>query len=89
MCADCARTLEEKGFPCPICQEPIAHIEYGVFDQTFAFSTLYSKTAKNPIKSLLGQMSGLPEESETLQERRENDPEEHTNDDADRIQGLL
>lgn len=67
MCADCARTLEEKGFPCPICQEPIAHIEYGVFDQTFAFSTLYSKTAKNPIKSLLGQMSGLPED-EAIQE---------------------
>ncbi|GAQ81905.1 stress-induced-phosphoprotein 1 [Klebsormidium nitens] len=84
MCANCARTLEEKGFPCPICQEPIAHIEYGVFDQTFAFSTLYSKTAKNPIKSLIGQMSGLPEE-ETIQEGDEEDPEDHTNHEAEQI----
>lgn len=74
MCADCAHTLEEKGFPCPICQEPIAHIEFGVFDQTFAFTTLYSKTAKNPLRSLLDQRGGFSEE-ETKQELDEGTEE--------------
>mmetsp|Transcript_842 Transcript_842/g.2739 ORF Transcript_842/g.2739 Transcript_842/m.2739 type:complete len:275 (+) Transcript_842:323-1147(+) len=37
MCSMCAKDLSSQGFPCPLCSQSIQQVEFGTFDNTWAF----------------------------------------------------
>eukprot|EP00899_Mesostigma_viride_P024874 jgi/Mesvir1/5571/Mv25569-RA.2 len=54
MCASCAKEIEQKKMPCPVCSTPITKLEYGSFATTFSSEELTKALRALPPLSPLG-----------------------------------